>query len=476
MPQWLLVFALLAGLLIGWLLALLRQGGARRADGEALAAVRARLEELPRREADIAERDRRLVEAASELARLHQNEARLATRIEEAERKNAEQLQLLEEARKSLSDAFARLSAEALKQNNEQFLQLAQTHLTQFQQGAQTDLEKRQKAIDELVKPLQEKLEGVNKSIQEMEKSRVDAYAGLREQVRGLAESQTKLQVETAGLVTALRKPQVRGRWGEIQLRNVVEMAGMLDHCDFAEQESVNVADGRLRPDMVVRLPGGKTVVVDAKAPLAAYLDSTESASDEEREARLKDHARQVRDHMTKLSQKGYWDQFDSAPEFVIMFLPGETFFSAALQHDPLLIEYGVAQKVIVASPTTLISLLRAVHYGWQQEKISENAAKISQLGRDLYERLVTIAGYLADVGRNLDRTVGAYNKAMGSLETRLLVTGRKLKELGAGTKDEIPELEPVDRIPRLPSGELLDAPIPAAPPRRPEQPQLPLA
>lgn len=450
MPQSLIaLIALLVGLLVGWLLSAARQGQARRADAETLATLKARLEELPRREADLAERDRRLAEAAAELAGLRASETRLATQLEEAGRRNVEQLQLLEDARKALGDAFARLSAEALKQNNAQFLQLAQTHLAQFQQGAQSDLEKRQKAIDELVKPLHEKLEGVNKSIQEIEKSRVDAYAGLREQVKGLADSQQKLQTETASLVTALRKPQMRGRWGEIQLKNVVEMAGMLDHCDFVEQASVDVADGKLRPDMIVRLPGGKTVVVDAKAPLSAYLDSLEMPDDESRELRLKDHARQVRDHMTKLSQKGYWDQFEAAPEFVIMFLPGETFFSAALQHDPLLIEYGVGQKVIVASPTTLISLLRAVHYGWQQEKLTENAAKISELGRELYERLATIGDYLVDVGKHLDRTVGAYNKAVGSLETRLLVTGRKLKELGVGTKDEIPQLDPVEKSPR---------------------------
>jgi DNA recombination protein RmuC len=351
--------------------------------------------------------------------------------------------------------AFKALSADALARNNQAFLDLARATLAQTQEAARGDLEMRQQAIVELVAPVRSSLDKVDSQIQELEKARAGAYAALHEQVRGLVETQSQLRAETGKLVTALRTPGVRGRWGEIQLRRVVEMAGMLDHCDFVTQAAVDSEEGRLRPDLLVQLPAGKIIVVDAKTPLDGYLQAIEAPDEQTRKARLADHARQVRAHLLALGRKSYWEQFDHAPEFAVLFLPGECFFSAALESDPSLIEFGVGQNIILATPTTLIALLRAVAYGWRQEDLAKNAAEISALGKDLFKRLSDMGDHLNKVGKGLERAVEAYNAAVGSLEARVMVTARKFADLKTAPLGvEIAELEPVEKSVRAVQGE----------------------
>lgn len=375
--------------------------------------------------------------------------ARLQTIIEKERQAAAEKLRMLDAAQARLSDSFKALSAEALQNNNTSFLHLAKATLEKFQEMALGDLDKRQQAIGQLVLPLKESLQKVDDKIREMETTRVAAYTSLADHLKNLAAAQTGLERETAKLAGALRASSVRGRWGEIQLQRVVEMAGMVAYCDFAVQATVETEDGRQRPDLVVRLPNDKNIVIDAKAPLDAYLDALNALEEDGRKNKLKDHARQIRSHLTRLAAKGYWAQFEPAPEFVILFLPGENFFSAALEQDPNLIEYGVEQRVIVATPTTLIALLRAVAYGWRQAQVEENAKQISELGKTLHERLRTFAGHLAAVGKNLGQSVEFYNKAVGSLEMRVLPAARRFQELGAAGGDEIETLEMVDKIAR---------------------------
>lgn len=369
------------------------------------------------------------------------------TQLQEQQQATDEKLTLLHQTRAGMADAFKVLSAQALQTNNEAFLNLAQTKLGQFHTQSSSDLQQRQQAIDGLVQPLRASLTKVETYLQDLERNRLSAYSQLSEQITHLATGQLQLQTETANLTKALRAPNVRGRWGEIQLKRVVEIAGMVEHCDFTQQ--VAVANGSLRPDMVVQLPQQRRIVVDAKAPLAAYLEALDMTDETLRLARLKEHAQQVRRHIQQLSQKAYWDQFQPSPEFVVLFLPGEIFFSAALEQDPSLIETGIAQRVILATPTTLIALLKAVAYGWQQDAVTENAQQISHLGRELYERMRVFTGHLQKMRRGLDTTVDMFNKAVGSLESRVLVSARKFKVLGAGTGDELDPVEPIERLPR---------------------------
>jgi DNA recombination protein RmuC len=387
--------------------------------------------------------------ARDALAKAQQAEAALRARLDAEQRNAAEKLAVLEQARDSLKDAFAAISADLLAQNNARFLALAKEKFGELQSSAATDLASRQKAIDDLVAPLRESLTKVDAKLQDVDRDRATSHAALTEQLRSLTRAQASLQSETGRLARALRSPNVRGQWGELQLRRVLESAGLVEGSHFDIKESAHGDDGRLTPDVIVRLPGGKNVVVDAKVALTAFLDAIECDDDDLREQKLRDHARQVKDHVVRLGNKGYWTHFQPAPDIVVMFVPGEALLSAALQHDAGLLEYSMTRGVMLASPLTLIALLRAIAYGWQQETIARNAMEISDLGRQLYDRIAKLAEHWENVGKSLAKAVAAYNGAVGTLETRVLVTARRLKDKGVSAGEELPDLEAIDQTPR---------------------------
>jgi DNA recombination protein RmuC len=405
----------------------------------AVVAVFAR-SNLRRRDADVLSRDAALSRTQQELSTAQQDRARLGAELDAERRAAAERATLVR-------DSFAALSRDALDRNNRAFIDLAQTKLGEFQQSARVELDGRHKAIADLVQPLKESLARVDGKLQDVEKERAGSNAKLDEQLRALAQTQQSLQVETNKLVRALRSPNQRGRWGEVQLRSVVERSGMVPYCDYVEKESVSSDGRRLTPDMIVRLPNGACIVIDSKVPIDAYLNAAETQDDAARDSLFKEHARQVRDHIRTLGAKSYWSRFSPTPELVVMFLPGDPLLSTALQADPSVFEFAVDQRVIPASPLTLVALLRTVATAWQQQRLAANAEEIQAMGRELYERLTTMADHVVQVGTALKRAGAAYDDFVGSLDARVMVSARRFRELGISAAKELPETLPPSAV-----------------------------
>ena len=442
----LVVVGVAVGAVMAWFLVSARA----RALAARLAAQQGSAEEL-RRQLE-AGRDE-VVKLQAELRALAADKAAAEARAAAVQAGLEEQKALLEEAKARLADAFKALAGEAMKSSSEDFLRLAKERFAALQQEAAGELEARKTAIETLVQPLRQALDEYQKEAKALEEKRLREISGVGQQLQDVAKAQTSLQRETANLVNALRAPQVRGRWGEIALRKTAELAGMTNYCDFVEQESANAEGGRLRPDMVVRLPAKREIVVDSKVALNAYLDALEATTPEAREAALGRHAQQVRNHVKQLASKEYWNQFPQAPEFVVLFIPGEAFFAAAAERDPDLLQDALGNHVLIATPTTFIGLLLTAAYGWRQEQVAENAERISELGRQVHERLAVLVEHFARVGKSLDSAVDAYNKAVGSLESRVLPAARRFNELGVGSPKEIAELEPLEQTPRALAG-----------------------
>ncbi len=378
----------------------------------------------------------------------NQNEL-LEARLKTQDAVQAERDAAYDAATSRLATAFSDLANQSLKSNSENFLRLAEQNLGVQHQKAKRELGEREQAVENLVKPIREALQRSHEQISALEKARSEAYGGIRSQLETMQSSQQSLAQETQNLVNALRRPEVRGRWGEITLRRLVELAGMVDHCDFEEQVHTTAEDKVIRPDMIVRMPNNRELVVDVKTPLDAYLEAIEAKDDAQRELGLKRHARNVRDHIRKLASKAYWEQFSQSPEFVILFIPGDQFLSAALNEDPDLIESALAQHIILATPTSFVALLKAVAYGWRQLQLADNAQEIRKLAEDLYGRLGTFVGHLNRVGKQLNSSVENYNKAVGSLERKVLPGARKFTELGVHPKKEIESVETLEALPR---------------------------
>jgi len=433
------IFLTLAGLVIGAAVTAL----------VARSRVAALEERKSERERDLESAQALLSQQRAENAALLSAKATAEATLESERRSTKEKLDLLTNAGEEMKAQFSQLATDALSANNNSFLELAKSKLETQQEQAKGELEKREKAVEGLVKPISDSLKQVDEHVRQLEQMRAEAYGRLTSQVASLQETQRALQTETGNLVKALREPQARGRWGELQLRRCLELAGMLGYCDFLEQVSVTSEDGRRRPDVVVKLPGEKNLVVDSKVPLAAYLAALEAPDEATRAARMSDHARQVRQHVDGLAAKSYWSQFEPTPDFVVLFLPGEVFFRAAMDADPELIEYAVARKVMVTSPITLISLLRAVAYGWNQQNLAESALRISEAGKELYKRLCVMAAHVDGLGKKLDGAVKSYNEMLSSMEKRVFPSGKRMAELDRLLAvANLPEPEQVERIP----------------------------
>jgi DNA recombination protein RmuC len=437
----LVVVALVLGAGVAWVAAWThfasRGHAERRARDVRIAELEARADELRRQ---LGEKSSELDGVRREITAERSQRADSDARLDEARKSLDEQRRVFDEARVNLKETFEALSHQALRASNSEFLKLAEERLG-----------RRQQEIDASLTPLRSALERYEGGIRGLEQARDQAYGSLKSEIERLARLSEQLQGETGNLVNALRSPQVRGRWGEVTLHRVVELAGMTEHCDYVEQVTVETEGGRLRPDMVVNLPGGRAIVVDAKVPLSAYLEATGATTEEQRQSAMARHARQVRDHMGALAAKAYWEQFTTTPELVVMFIPGESFVGAAAQADPALIEDGMARRVVVATPTTLVALLRAIAYGWQQDKVATNAEGIRKLGSELYDRLRTLASHFDSVGTALGRAVNAYNAFVGSMETRVLPSARRFRDLGAAGGDDIAPLAPIEQAPRQP-------------------------
>ena len=442
MPEWsFLILSLLIGAALAWLVSSARAKAAT-------ASAESRSEELRQQLHDV---QSQLSQLRDQFRELESAKIAAETKNIEADKNLAAQQLLLKEAEAKLSDTFKSLAAEALAGNNAGFLTLAEEKFKALKEEASSDLEQRKSSIEALLQPLTQTLTTYQKETKELEDKRLREVSAVGEQLQQLASGQLRLQTETAKLVNALRSPQVRGRWGEIALRKTAELAGMSSHCDFIEQESVNTDTGRIRPDMVVKLPAGREVVVDSKVSLSAYLEALEAKTDEEREEALVRHAAQVKQHVNKLASKDYWEQFKSAPEFVVLFIPNDSFLAAAAEKDPSLVEFALGKQIVIATPTTFIALLRAIAYGWRQEQVAEGAQRISALGQELSDRMGTLADHLIKVGGSLGKAVESYNSAVASLESRVLPSARKFKQLGVGGKKEIEELQVIEQQPREP-------------------------